>query len=64
MAAPAAKKAAAKAKGPQRGAYYKVEGTKVTTTKKSCPRCGPGILMADHKDRVACGKCGYTEFKK
>jgi small subunit ribosomal protein S27Ae len=62
MAAPAKK--AAKAKGPQRGANYKIEGAKVTTTKKSCPRCGPGILMADHKDRAACGKCGYTEFKK
>lgn len=30
---------------------------------KSCPKCGPGVFMADHKDRVACGKCGYTEKK-
>ena len=29
-----------------------------------CPKCGPGVFMATHKDRVACGKCGYTEFKK
>ncbi len=59
----AAKKAAA-AKGPKRGAHFKVEGAKVTTAKKYCPRCGPGFMMADHKDRTTCGKCGYTEFRK
>jgi small subunit ribosomal protein S27Ae len=59
----AAKKAAA-AKGPKRGAYFKVDGAKVTTAKKYCPRCGPGVMMADHKDRATCGKCGYTEFRK
>jgi len=32
--------------------------------KKSCPKCGPGVFMAEHKDRTSCGKCGYTEFKK
>ena len=25
---------------------------------------GEGVFMADHGDRVACGKCGYTEMKK
>ena len=29
---------------------------------KSCPKCGAGVFMAQHKDRVTCGKCGYTEF--
>jgi small subunit ribosomal protein S27Ae len=58
----AAKKAAAK--GPRRGAFFKVESGKVTTARRYCPRCGPGVMMADHKDRTACGKCGYTEFKK
>ncbi|MBR9702685.1 30S ribosomal protein S27ae [Candidatus Woesearchaeota archaeon] len=29
---------------------------------RSCPKCGPGIFMAQHKDgRWACGKCGYME---
>jgi small subunit ribosomal protein S27Ae len=30
---------------------------------KTCPKCGPGIFLANHKDRVSCGKCGYTEKK-
>lgn len=29
---------------------------------KECPKCGKGVFMAQHKDRVTCGKCGYTEF--
>lgn len=29
---------------------------------KHCPRCGPGIFLATHKDRLTCGKCKYTEF--
>jgi small subunit ribosomal protein S27Ae len=58
-----AKKDAA-AKGKKRGAFFKIDGGRAITTKKYCPRCGPGIMMADHKDRAACGKCGYTEFKK
>jgi len=44
--------------------FYKVEGDKLTRLKQSCPRCGPGIFMAEHGDRLACGKCGYTDFKK
>ncbi|MCL4403612.1 MAG: 30S ribosomal protein S27ae [Candidatus Marsarchaeota archaeon] len=28
---------------------------------KMCPKCGS--KMADHKNRLSCGKCGYTEFK-
>lgn len=31
-------------------------------TKKTCPRCGPGNFLADHKTRLYCGKCHYTEF--
>ncbi|MCS7134398.1 MAG: 30S ribosomal protein S27ae [Candidatus Pacearchaeota archaeon] len=27
-----------------------------------CPRCGPGIFLAEHKDRLFCGKCYYTEY--
>ena len=31
---------------------------------KHCVKCGPGVLMAAHKDRASCGKCGYTEFAR
>ena len=30
---------------------------------RACPKCGPGIRLADHKDRFSCGKCGYFEKK-
>lgn len=32
--------------------------------RKSCPKCGSGVFMAQHEDRVSCGRCGYTEFTK
>jgi len=42
---------------------FKVEGENVNRTRKHCPKCGPGVFLAEHKNRVSCGKCGYTEFK-
>ena len=43
---------------------YKLQGGVLERLKPTCPRCGPGVFMAGHGDRFACGKCGYTEFKK
>ena len=43
--------------------FFKVEGNKITRNRKHCPKCGPGVFIAEHKDRFSCGKCGYTEFK-
>jgi small subunit ribosomal protein S27Ae len=37
---------------------------KLERKKRHCPKCGPGVFLADHADRASCGKCGYTEFKK
>ena len=31
---------------------------------RSCPKCGSGFLLAEHKDRRVCGKCLYVESKK
>ncbi len=65
---PGAKPAAgAKGKGPARKASskkascYEVSGDSLKRKNKSCPKCGPGVFMASHKDRVTCGKCGYME---
>ena len=33
-------------------------------TGKSCPRCGTGVFLAEHKNRVCCGKCKYSEISK
>ncbi|MCL2149082.1 MAG: 30S ribosomal protein S27ae [Methanomassiliicoccaceae archaeon] len=68
--APAAKKKDAKPaakKGPKsvsKKDAYKLNGDKAERVKPVCPKCGPGVFMASHKDRTSCGKCGYTEFKK
>ena len=43
--------------------HYKIEGEK-TSHDAYCPRCGAGIFLAKHNDRVYCGKCHYTEFVK
>jgi small subunit ribosomal protein S27Ae len=37
---------------------------KLERKKRHCPKCGPGVFLADHANRASCGKCGYTEFKK
>lgn len=42
---------------------YTVEGDTVKRKNKICPKCGPGVFLAEHKDRVACGACGYMEKK-
>ncbi|MCX8173333.1 MAG: 30S ribosomal protein S27ae [Thermoplasmata archaeon] len=43
---------------------YEVSGDTLTRKKKTCPKCGPGYFLAEHENRVSCGRCGYTEFKK
>jgi ubiquitin-small subunit ribosomal protein S27Ae len=48
----------------KRSSYYEIKDGKATVQRKHCPRCGAGVFLAEHKDRLACGKCGYTEFKK
>ncbi|MCL5009733.1 MAG: 30S ribosomal protein S27ae [Candidatus Parvarchaeota archaeon] len=41
---------------------YKIEGSDVKSTHETCPKCGQGVFMAKHKNRLSCGKCGYTVF--
>ncbi len=41
--------------------HYILEGDKIKRSK-SCPRCGLGVFLANHKNRLYCGKCHYAEF--
>lgn len=47
----------------KRWTKYKVSGNKVERAK-TCPKCGPSMFLAVHKDRLYCGHCHYTEFLK
>lgn len=42
-------------------AHYDASGKKKA---RFCVKCGPGIFLANHGNRLHCGKCGYTEFVK
>ncbi len=60
-------KGAGKAKTPRtskKDFYVQGKEGKLERKKRHCPKCGPGVFLAEHADRNSCGKCGYTEFKK
>jgi len=44
--------------------FYKVEDGRLERLRASCPKCGAGVFLARHSNRVSCGRCGYTEFAK
>lgn len=58
------KKAKKKRKKIKKSALFNAKGEKIERKNRYCSKCGPGIFMAAHKDRVSCGKCGYTEWTK
>ncbi|MBN1545015.1 30S ribosomal protein S27ae [Candidatus Woesearchaeota archaeon] len=53
-----------KKKSSQKYMQYEVKGSDIKRKNKFCPKCGVGVFLAAHKDRLTCGKCGYTEFLK
>lgn len=56
------KKSSQKAKEGKRLAdLYTISNNLISRKNKYCPKCGPGTFMANHNDRVVCGKCGYME---
>ncbi|WXG45034.1 MAG: 30S ribosomal protein S27ae [Promethearchaeati archaeon SRVP18_Atabeyarchaeia-1] len=64
---PAAEEAAKKKKkkAVKASSYYKIaDGGALQRKLRSCPRCGPGTFLAEHYDRISCGKCGYSEYKR
>jgi len=53
-------------KGKKKGGvytYYRIEGNDLDRRIPFCNRCGKGYFMADHGNRYACGRCGFTVFK-
>ncbi len=42
---------------------YEIEDDELERKRRNCPKCGEGVFLAVHENRVSCGKCGYTEFK-
>ncbi|MBN2155890.1 MAG: 30S ribosomal protein S27ae [Candidatus Lokiarchaeota archaeon] len=41
---------------------WEVKDGKVIRPNRECPRCGAGVFLARHYNRMSCGKCGYTKF--
>ena len=41
--------------------YYEAKGTDLVRKNKTCPKCGDGVFLAAHKDRLTCGKCSYMQ---
>jgi len=54
------KKAHKPSKSSKKFEKYSIEGG-AAKGKQTCPKCGPGVFLALHKDRVHCGTCGYME---
>ena len=48
----------------QKRELYSLEEQKLVRGRRTCPRCGAGVYLAEHADRFSCGKCGYTEIRK
>ncbi len=45
----------------QQHKYYSLKGDVLERTRRFCPKCSVGRL-AQHKNRLSCGKCGYGEI--
>ena len=53
-----------KKKGKSLSSLYTISGDKIERKNRSCPKCGPGIFLGAHSNRLMCGKCAYVEFVK
>ena len=41
---------------------YELKGDTFTRKNNFCPRCGQGVFLSKHKNRLYCGRCGYTSI--
>ena len=51
-----------KKEGKKISSLYNISGDKIEKKNRTCPKCGPGMFLARHKDRVVCGQCRYVEI--
>ncbi len=51
-----------KKEGKKMSSLYNISGDTIERKNKFCPKCGPGMFLAQHKNRVVCGKCAYVEI--
>ncbi len=40
---------------------YEISGNSIKRKNKFCPKCSNGVFLAQHKNRLSCGKCHYME---
>ncbi|MCX8188846.1 MAG: 30S ribosomal protein S27ae [Nitrososphaeria archaeon] len=43
---------------------YVIQDDKIVSRRVDCPKCGRGVFLAEHEDRLTCGRCGFTKFKR
>ena len=43
---------------------FKVEGDKITRLRRHCPKCGDGVFLAEHKDRLKAEVRKYLNLLK
>ena len=58
------KKDIVKKEGKKLSALYDISSGTLTRKNKTCPKCGPGMFLGKHKDRLVCGSCRYAEYVK
>ena len=59
-----AKKKVKNHKPSKKYSLYTVSGGKAERKNRFCPKCGPGVFMGKHPNRLVCGTCAYTEIVK
>ena len=56
------KKEKVKKEGRKLSALYNLSGDKIERKNRTCPKCGPGMFLGKHQNRLVCGQCKYVEF--
>lgn len=57
-----AKESKGKKEGKKQSTPYTISSGKLERKNRTCPKCGPGVFLGKHEERVVCGKCHYVEF--